>query len=447
MKMKSTCQSSHPKRGLIVWLLVSAGVLMRPVGAEEVPGLKQGSTNGFSVVRQAVLFLRSQGVLVDHEYCVQGTGSPSEALPGNEVMLREGNSPEAVLNKACERSPDYAWLHDARSGRYLVRPATNALSCTDVMPMSITNHTIASLFSDTIINRYMTDKGIFWLPPWTRQRTGQDIYVDFEFAGGTLADFLTETARNMGQGVCWDMKQWMSSMIRVPIGNQVVDRPQVGLDFTPVKGGSFAHLKPVLRTAEAGELEKLLSGASPRKRLSIAKELASRCINIGDMEKANGFFQIALDASGHEHERWELRLRMLEEGLGYPPANKKKMAVDVGQLERFIHDCHAEGPRHEALFRLLDIHLKAGEEEKARRLIESTSTNAVDSEWVHQAARIFYRRNPASPPLSLSSNAIPAKTASRPVIKTTYKIKKTADGKLEKQVATTEIPTDAGTNK
>lgn len=88
-----------------------------------------------------------------------------------------------------------------------------------------------------------------------------------------------------------------------------------------------------------------------------------------------------------------------------------------------------------------------GDMEKARRLIESTSTNAVDSEWVHQAARIFYRRNPASPPLSLSSNAIPAKTASRPVIKTTYKIKKTADGKLEKQVATTEIPTDAGTNK
>ncbi|HHU14559.1 MAG TPA: hypothetical protein GXZ62_05125 [Lentisphaerae bacterium] len=80
-------------------------------------------------------------------------------------------------------------------------------------------------------------------------------------------------------------------------------------------------------------------------------------------------------------------------------------------------------------------------------MIESTSTNAVDSEWVHQAARIFYRRNPASPPLSLSSNAIPAKTASRPVIKTTYKIKKTADGKLEKQVTTTEIPTDAGTNK
>ena len=236
-------------------------------------------------------------------------------------------------------------------------------------------------------------------------------------------------------------------MIRVPIGNRVVDRPQVGLDFTPVKGGAVAHLKPVLRTAETGELEKLLSGASPRKRLAIAKEIASRCINTGDVEKASSFFQIAMDASEHEHERWGLRLRMLEEGLGYPPANKKKTAMDASQLERFIHDCHAEGPRHEALFRLLDIHLKAGEEEKARRLIENTSTNTVDSEWVHQAARIFHRRNPVAPPLSLSSNAIPAKTASRPVIKTTYKIKKTADGKLEKQVTTTEISADAGTNK
>jgi len=104
----------------------------------------------------------------------------------------------------------------------------------------------------------------------------------------------------------------------------VVDRPQVGLDFTPVKGGAVAHLKPVLRTAETGELEKLLSGASPRKRLAIAKEIASRCINTGDVEKASSFFQIAMDASEHEHERWGLRLRMLEEGLGYPPANKKR---------------------------------------------------------------------------------------------------------------------------
>ena len=87
-----------------------------------------------------------------------------------------------------------------------------------------------------------------------------------------------------------------------------------------------------------------------------------------------------------------------------------------------------------------------GDMEKARRLIESTSTNAVDSEWVHQAARIFQRRNPASPPLSLSSNAIPVKAASGPVTRTTFTIKKTADGKLEKQVTTTEIPADVDSN-
>lgn len=447
MSMKVTHQCQHMKCGKhILWLLAITMMAISPVMAEEASGLKQSSSNDFFVVRQAVLFLRSQGIMIDHEYCVQGTEFPIEIPSNDDVAFREGTPPETILNKVCGRSHDYAWLHDVRSGRYLVRPATNALSDTDVMPMSITNHTIATLFSDTKINRYMAGKGILWLPPWTRQRTGKDIYVDFEFAGGSLANLLTETARNMGQGVCWDMKQWMSSMIRVPIGNRVVDRPQVGLDFTPVKGGAIAHLKPVLRTAETGELENMLSGSNPRKRVAIARELASRYISNGDVEKANRFFQIALDASEFEHERWGLKLRMLEDGLGYP-VKGRKTPLDADQLELFVHDCNAEGPRHEALFRLLDIYLKTAGEGKARRLIENTSTNAMDAEWTRQAEQIFRQRNPAALPLSISNNTVPVKTATCPVIRTTYTIKKTADGKLEKHVTTTEIPAAVDTNK
>lgn len=230
----------------------------------------------------------------------------------------------------------------------------------------------------------------------------------------------------------------MSSMIRVPIGNRVVDRPQIGLDFTPVKGGAIAHLKRLLRTAETGELENMLSSSNPRKRVAIARELASRYISNGNLEKANRFFQVALDASEYEGERWELKLRMLEDGLGYP-AKGKKTSLDADQLELFVHDCDAEGPRHEALFRLLDIYLKTGGE-KARKLIENTSTNIMDAEWTRQAERIFRQRNPVAPPVSISSNAISAKASAKPVIRTTFTIKKTADGKLEKHVTTTEIP-------
>jgi len=447
MSMKVTHLCQRMKCGKrISWLWAITMMTMGPVVTGETSGQTRCPSNDLVIVRQAVLFLRSQGVLIDHEYCVQGSGFPIEIPSRDDVAFKEGAPPETILDKVCGHSSDYTWLRNARSEHYLVRPATNALSDTNVMPMSITNHTIATLFSDTKINRYMAAKGIFWSAPWPRQRTGKDIYVDFEFAGGSLADFLTETARNMGQGVCWDMKQWMSSMIRVPIGNRVVDRPQVGLDFTPVKGGAIAHLKPVLRTAETGELENMLSGSNPRKRVAIARELASRYISNGDVEKANRFFQTALDASEYEHERWGLKLRMLEEGLGYP-AKGKKTSLDADQLELFVHDCNAEGPRQEALFRLLDIYLKTGGEGKARRLIENTSTNTMDAEWVRQAEQIFRQRNPAALPLSISNNTLPVKMATRPAIKTTITIKKTPDGKLEKHVTTTEIPAAVDTNK
>jgi hypothetical protein len=447
MRAEETYRRRHMKCGKRISRLLAIAVMaVCPVVAEEAPGRTQGPSNDLFIVRQAILFLRSQGVLIDHEYCVQGPGLPMETPPNDDVAFKEGTPPETVLNKACGRSHDYAWLRDVRSGRYLVRPATNALSDTEVTSMSITNHTVATLFSDTKINRYMTAKGILWSAPWPRQRTGRDIYVDFEFAGGSLADFLTETARNMGQGVCWDMKQWMSSMIRVPVGNRMVDRPQVGLDFTPATGGSIAHLKPVLRAAETGELENMLSGANPRKRVAVARELASRYIGKGDMEKANSFFQTALDASEHEHERWELKLRMLEDGLGYP-IKGEGTSLKANQLEMFVRDCAAEGARHEALSRLLDIYLKGGETGKARALIETTSTNAMDAEWTQNAAQIFRQRNPAASPLSIPSNAIPARTSTWPAIRTTHTIKKTADGKLEGHVTTTEIPAAVDANK
>lgn len=447
MKMKSIRQNTHMKnKKCPLWLLITMVIFICSVVAGETSDLKQSSTNDLSIVRRAVLFLRSQGVLVDHEYFGKTPIFPKEISSSDDVLFKAGTPPDTLLNTVCRHSSECTWLHDARSGRYLVRPATNALSNTEVSSMSITNYTISTLFSDQRIRRHMVDKGIIWIAPWPRQKTGMDVYIDFEFTGGSLADFLAEIARSAGRGVCWDMEQCMSSIVRVPIGNRVVNRPQVKIELTPAKGGGIAHLKPVLRTATTVELENMLSGANPRKRLAIASELASRCADIGDIEKTRGFFRVALDASEYDHERWELKLRMLEGGLGYP-TKAQAASPRTGQLETFIADCDDRMTRHTALSRLLNIYLKDRAEGKARALIEKTNVNAADLEWVHNAVKIFQQQNPAAPPPSISSNTVPAKTATRPVIRTTYTIKKTADGKLEKHVTTTETPVAVDTNK
>ena len=444
MNMKAICQNLHTKcKASVLGACAAAAVLALSARADEVSDRGRVLTNDVSIVRRAVLFLRSQGIVVDHESLDRDRETSPEWSADSDTLFMEGIPPESILGKVCGDAPEYTWRRDARSGRYTVCPSTNALSGTAIKYMAVTNQTIKSLFADQEIRQYMDGEGLLLTELWHRGKKGDDVYVDFEFAGGTFADFLTELARNVGQRICWDMKQ-SSFTIRTRVGSRMVDRPQSKLDFVAVKGGWLAQLTPVLRDAETSGLEDMLAATSPRKRSAIARELASRYLSSGDKEKAGMFFQTAADGSASETERWELKWRMLDHGLGYPTP-QQAASSKTGQIEAFLADCDSIRARGSALSFLLRTCLDA--EGASRALIEKTDAGGMDSDWVRNATGIYHQRWPASSPLVISHTNTSFRAGARTVIETRYTIKKTADGKLGKHTTVTEIPVGVDASK
>ena len=442
--MKTTHHNRSMKCGTNVWRVCAATVVLAlSAGADEIPVRGKGVTNDVSIVRRAVLFLRDQGVAVDHESLDRSRETFPELPADSDTFFTEGTPPESVLGKVCGYAPEYTWRRDTRSGRYTVCPATNALSDTAVKSMSVTNQTLKSLFADQEMRQYMAGKGVLLAGLWHRSKQGNDIYVDFDFAGGTFAGFLTDLARNAGQGICWDMKQGEPT-IRALVGNRVVDRPDINLDFTAVKGGGLAQLAPVLRDAETGRLEDMLAAASPRKRSAIARELASRYLSKGDREKARAFFQTAVDDAAFEAERWTLRWRMLDHGLGYP-TRQQAASPKTGQIEAFLADCDDIRARGLALSALLDACLNV--EGEARALIEKVDAGGKDPDWIRNVTGVYHRRWPSSPLLVISNTNVSSRAGARTIIETRYEIKTTADGKLERHTTVTERTVGVETNK
>ena len=110
----------------------------------------------------------------------------------------------SALKKITGQYNEYTWQFDSGLSYADVYPKIGALCVASVPPCSITSHSLMWVFSSDL----PTLKGlkIGLVEPWSRGRpVNQDLFVDLEFKGGILMEFLNRLALALGDKVSWEL--------------------------------------------------------------------------------------------------------------------------------------------------------------------------------------------------------------------------------------------------
>jgi hypothetical protein len=150
--------------------------------------------------------IRSVGVPVGLETDVSRSPILKPVAYGSTLITISNETVNSALNKITGAYPGFIWHFDSGPAYVDVYPKTGALCFASVPACSITNHSLVRVFESDLPG--LNGLKIDLVEPWARGRpVNKDLFVDLEFKGGTLMEFLNQLALSLGIGgrVSWTL--------------------------------------------------------------------------------------------------------------------------------------------------------------------------------------------------------------------------------------------------
>lgn len=380
-------------------------------------------------VANCVSNLRAQGCLLHYERrCDDQVGGLGNSALETQIVTQARIG--SLLDLVCQEKNAYSWSYNNSENSYCVFPATNALSEIRMLPVAFSNQPLSSIFMDPTVSRYMRANGLLMMITKSQRRIWSDIRLDVDFQGGTFGEFLNHVSSRLGNNICWDINPKLIPGTRAIVHGKVMECPTFRLEFLDSTGSRINSLPETIRNADTSVLKGMLENTCGADKSDVAFEIAARFWASGNKIKAQEFFHVALSAADTEAKRWDVKLRMLRKGAGYPTADDAS-SPRIKQYKAFLRDSNDMRTRHQALSALLDAYLSAGMASKAKALIENASKNERDRAWIRHAA-YTYRKKSQNKPLALMPFDDGKSLENEPqYTRTTYTISKTSDGELK----------------
>jgi hypothetical protein len=177
-----------------------------PAGASVLTMIiSNGWTTNLQMVGHIHL-IRSLGVPIGLETDVPSGPILEPVASGFTTITISNETVSGALNKITDQYPGFIWHFDSGSAYVDVYPKTGAFCFVAGPSCSITSHSLAQVFESDLpaLNGLKIDLK----EPWVRGRpVNKDLFVDLEFKGGTLMEFLNQLALSLGIGgrVSWTL--------------------------------------------------------------------------------------------------------------------------------------------------------------------------------------------------------------------------------------------------
>lgn len=290
-------------------------------------------------LEQIVQCLRRQGLLVGLEID-EDASSPLRPQEMPEARKRVSLSPStntlrAVLEGIADSYPAYRWQIAGASDFINIMPAENAVSSRPVAPFSRAVSSLKDMFEQA--TRNLGERDISLVGTGRSRPVYDEIFVDIQFPGGTLMEFLNLVALRVGGKTSWTL---IHSRGLSTVQFQFM---QPADTLAAYKSSAHSAIPPAEQLAKARDL--LTTARNDAERVEALKKIASLTSSVSEASKC---FDQAIVLVESPEEKWWLKATALR--VLYPPGRRSDEAAL--QYRDIIQNCPYEDV---ALFAVFDI--------------------------------------------------------------------------------------------